>query len=663
MSQDNLSEKQGTSPDEDIAGRKNAEHSLQQRVKELRCLYAITSLIGRRGATIEDIMQGVVDLVPASLQYPDDTCARIDMNGQSFMCERCGRETPVTTQSRDIVADGKAVGKLTVGYLPELPPAHEGPFLKEECELLDAVAMHLGTAVQHKKALQQIEMLARFPDQNPNPVLRVSGNGAVLYHNKAGTSLLEHWGTDRGEPLPAEWRRLVTDALADGKPRTAELGYADRTISLTFAPVIESVFVNVYGLDVTEREAAEMVERELRERLARAERMDSLGVLAGGIAHDLNNLLGPNVALPPIILEDLDGVTREQCENIDEVRECVAAISESSSRAAETIKDMSVLSRSHVQTTTPLHLNQAITEYLKSHEFEELTRSAPHVSFKADLDKSDPWISGSRSHVDRLLSNLTRNAVLAIEDGGAVAIKTWSINVKDPVVAYEVIEPGSYVVLEINDTGTGIEPDALERVFEPFFTTRKKSRHAGSGLGLSVVHGIVRSHGGAIDVKSKVQDGTTFMLYLPAVEEPSGQDSAEMETVPTGTESILVVDDEPNQLFIARRGLEGCGYGVTTVASGQEALTLFEQAKRENRESPFDLVVLDMVMKPGAGGTATHRAILELYPEQKAMIVSGYAGDEGAEKEAQELNASWLAKPYHRDDLARAVRKRLDTNP
>lgn len=786
MSKEKVAENPNTSPSNretyptPLETVTSAEHALQQRVKELGCLYALTSLIGRQGVTIEAIMQGVVDLIPASLQYPEETCARIDMDDQSFMCERCSQGTPVTTQSRDIVADGEVVGKLTVGYLGGEPPADTGPFLREECELLDAIALHLGVAVQHRKAEKRVETLARFPDQNPNPVLRVSSDGTVLYHNEAGTPLLEHWRSEKGKPLPEEWRRLVSHALEDGKPRTAELSYGGKVVSLTFAPVVESLFANIYGLDVTERtriedrfrsitenaadyifikdadrrytfvnpamrellalpeadilgktpddvfgpeqartirevddrtfagetvnvtrklavgdqflffntiqtpltfqdgritaimgivrdvtqrEQAERVERELRERLARVERMESLGVLAGGIAHDLNNLLGPNVALPPIILEDLGGVTREQCENIDEVRECVAAISESSSRAAETIKDMAVLSKSHVQTTAPLHINQAVTKYLKSHEFEEMRKSVPYVSFKADLDKSDPWIAGSRSHVDRLLSNLTRNAALAIKDKGVVTIKTWCVHVEDPIVAYEVIEPGSYVVLEISDTGTGIEPDALKRVFEPFFTTRKKTRHAGSGLGLSVVHGIVRSHGGSIDVTSEVERGTTFMLYLPATGKPSEQKDAQMDAVPTGTERILVVDDEPSQLFIARQGLERAGYSVVTAANGQEALALFEQAIQEKQESPFDLVVLDMVMEPGANGTTTYKNILELYPEQKAMIVSGYAGDEGAEEEARKLNADWLAKPYERGDLAHAVRKRLDTHP
>jgi two-component system, cell cycle sensor histidine kinase and response regulator CckA len=421
---------------------------------------------------------------------------------------------------------------------------------------------------------------------------------------------------------------------------------------------------NIIGCweDITELRQAEEREKDLHERLARAERMESLGVLAGGIAHDLNNLLGPNVGLVPMVLDDLEEVTKEQCENIDDVRECLAAINQSSIRAAETIKDIAVLSKSQVHTHTPLDINDAVTQYLKSREFAEIRRSSSNVSFNAELDKDNPWISGSRSHVGRLLSNLVRNAVLAIEEEGAVTIKTSCVCVENPVMGYEVIERGDYVVLEISDSGAGIEQEALERLFEPFFTTRKKANQAGSGLGLSVVRGIVANHGGAIDVKTEVGKGTTFALYFPALEESPEQAVTMEDAVPRGTERILVVDDEPHQLFFSKKALERQGYSIAAAANGHEAVGLFEQAKKAGGDSPFDLVVLDMLMEIGFDGLTTYKEILRLYPEQKAMIASGYAGDEKAEDEARQLGADWLAKPYQTDEIARAVRKRLDRN-
>jgi PAS domain S-box-containing protein len=640
---------------------------------------------------------------------------------------------------------------------------------------------------ERREAQEEIERLAKFPAENPNPVLRVSKDGFIQYNNSASVPLLEFWQGGKGGALTGEWLQLVSDAAGDGEPKYAEVEYGGRTVSLSFAPVVESSFVNVYGLDITERKQAEARmrheklftetaldaqldtfflfdpatgralrwnrafseisgytddeiaslptpvsyygpedleraavftqkvlkegagtvelelickdghkvpteyrvaaimddsdqpnyliaigrdvtgrrqaeerEKTLRKRLARAERLESVGVLAGGIAHDLNNLLCPNVLLPQIILDDLQGVTQEQCECIDSIRENLGAIEQCSLTATETIKDISVLSRSHVQPKAPLDINDAVTQYLKSREFGEIKATSPNLSFRIELDRGDPWISGTRSHVGRLLSNLVRNAALAVEDEGAVTIMTSSVCVENPIVGYELIERGNYVVLEIGDTGVGIEQEALERVFEPFFTTRKQASRAGSGLGLAVVHGIVKNHGGTIDVKTEVGEGTTFRLYFPAVEAAQIRTGASADDVPRGTERILVVDDEPQQVMIARVALARQGYVVSEAANGHEAVARFAQANEAGRESPFDLVVLDMLMEEGFDGLTTYREIIKLYPGQKALIVSGYAGDEGAGEEARALGVDWLTKPYQAADIARAVRGRLD---
>lgn len=278
----------------DVTKHKRVEHALRERVKELSCLHAVSSLVERNDMAVGDIMQGVAELIPPSWQYPEVTCARIDWAGRSFTTGKCDGGKPVSEQSSDIVAGGEVVGKLIVRYLERRPPADEGPFLKEEREMLGAIAQHLGIMAQSRQAREEVERLARFPDENPNPVLRVSDDGLVLYHNSASVPLLEYWRCRGGDALPEKWCRFAIEAIHDGEPRVFEIEYGGETLSLTFAPVVESGFVNVYGLDVTERKLAEQREKQLQARLARAGRMESLSVLAGGIAHDLNNLLGPN---------------------------------------------------------------------------------------------------------------------------------------------------------------------------------------------------------------------------------------------------------------------------------------------------------------------------------------------------------------------------------
>jgi PAS domain S-box-containing protein len=790
----------------DITERKRVESALRERVKELDCLYRVATLVEQKDQTIETTMQEAVNLIPASWQYPEVTCARVDMGSTSFTTEKCDRAAPVSEQSSDIVIDGEVAGRLTVHYLEERPPADEGPFLKEERKLLDAIAQHLSVMEGRRRAATAVRAsetrlrsfmesategvviydsglnltdinetaLAIFPPETGieqlrgknileivpglkqtgryDAYLRVIETGVPLCfddlvpHSIFGdrrltirafrvadglgvmfTDITERKKSERAlresEENLREAQRVARAGSWDWNIASGELSWSDEAyriyglkpqqlaptyelfssvlhpgdrdlvqrsveaaLSGTAAYDIDFRFVRPNGeigwvhcegevtrdkegnpvrffgvqIDITERIQAEKREKELREKLARAERMESVGVLAGGIAHDLNNLLCPNVMLPSLILDDLEDVTREQCENIEYVRENLAAIEQSSSRAAETVKDIAVLSKSQVRPQTPLDINAAVTQYLKSHEFKTLRESARTVSFKADLDKDNPWIPGTRSHVDRLLSNLVRNAVLAVDGGGAVTIRTSSVCVANPIVGYELIERGDYVLLEVSDTGVGIDPEVLERVFEPFFTTRKQANRAGSGLGLSVVHGIVKNHGGAIDMKTAVGQGTTFALYLPALKALPNQAGAVEDAPPKGTERILVVDDEPTQILTARRALERLGYSTEGAANGHEAVALFEQAKTKGEDAPFDLVVLDMLMEPGFDGITTLNEVLKLYPEQKAMIASGHAGDEQAEEEARKLGASWLAKPYRREDIARAVRKRLD---
>jgi CheY-like chemotaxis protein len=247
--------------------------------------------------------------------------------------------------------------------------------------------------------------------------------------------------------------------------------------------------------------------------------------------------------------------------------------------------------------------------------------------------------------------NLITNAFEAMPEGGALTLKTYSIELETPVAGYEVIEPGRYVVLAVQDTGIGIEAEDVGRIFEPFYTKKQLGR-SGSGLGLAVVYGVAHDHKARIDLQTEPGVGSEFRLYFPVAPgdallgEPVKQDYQ-------GTESVLVVDDVPEQREVATRLLSSLGYRVRAVTDGQAALRILQ-------EEPIDLLVLDMLMGSGMDGLDTYRACRELVPGQKAVIASGFSETERV-REAQELGVGqFVRKPYTRDSLGKAVRDELD---
>jgi len=285
----------------------------------------------------------------------------------------------------------------------------------------------------------------------------------------------------------------------------------------------------------------------------------------------------------------------------------------------------------------------------------------PHVAFSIKPSAGSLVISGDESHLSRAVSNVVQNAAESIEKEGTVTIKTFKKRLDTPFAGYETVPQGDYAIIEISDTGEGIDKESLGQILEPFYTRKKKSTRSGSGLGLSVVHGIIKDHSGFIDVNSEAGAGSLFALYLPLVDAQPKEKICESPDTPAvgGAERILIVDDEPGQRFIACKSLQRLGYEVTEAEDGHQALAHFEKAKRSGAASPYDLIVLDMIMEEGFDGLDAYEAILKLYPNQKALVASGHAED-GRARAAEDLGADWLAKPYQTADLTAAARKLLD---
>ena len=402
--------------------------------------------------------------------------------------------------------------------------------------------------------------------------------------------------------------------------------------------------------ELEERNASlqkEQMERaDLEEQLHRAEKMEAIGTMAGGIAHDLNNVLGVLVGYSELLLEDIP--------EDDSLKTYAANILASGQKGAAIVQDLLTLARRGLSISTVVNLNSLVSDYAGTPEFEALKTLYPNVDFVLTLTPDLISIKGSPVHLGKTIMNLVTNAAESIEGRGTVIIATQNCYLEKPLRRYDDICEGEYATLEISDTGTGIPKENLGKIFEPFYTKKVMGR-SGTGLGLAVVWGTVKDHHGYIDVTSEVGAGSTFTLYFPVTREDieEAQTPIARESYQGKGESILVVDDVPEQRELAFEVLSRLGYRVATAAGGEEAVEYL----KENRA---DLVVLDMIMEPGIDGLETYRRILEINPHQKATIVSGFSETDRA-RDAQKLGAgTYVRKPYTMEKIGPAIRRDLE---
>ncbi len=399
-----------------------------------------------------------------------------------------------------------------------------------------------------------------------------------------------------------------------------------------------------------------------QERQATAERLQSLSMLAGGVAHDLNNVLGPMVALPDVIQSELSALDDGKqspfltlYSDLDEIRHAAQC-------AARTVGDLLTLGRQGSVSKELLDLNQLIETNSSILSDGPLRSTSGGIHVVYDLDARPLLVCGSEVHLLRALVNLVRNAIESIEGGGRVVIKTRRCRVGEPVTGYETLPPGDYAAVKVSDTGAGIQEEDRRRLFEPFFARKKATRSSGSGLGLAIVHAVTKEHAGFVDVESRAGMGSTFALYIPRATGEAAR-SAPPSQLPPRTLRILVVDDEPAQRRTARRVLSHQGYHVDTASNGRETLERFVEAQASRGDqrgegsastSPYDAVVLDMNLNEDEDGLELFERIRRIYPGQKGVLVSGYAKPERAELSI-ERGLLWLAKPYTADALAQVV--------
>ena len=396
--------------------------------------------------------------------------------------------------------------------------------------------------------------------------------------------------------------------------------------------------------DITRIKQAAKEKAVLQEKLLRARKMEAIGLMAGGVAHDLNNILSGIVGYPDLLLM--------QVPEDSELRRPIEEIQNSGHRAAEVVAELLTVARGVASGREISNLNTLVSEYLNSPECRNLKLLHPNVTFASELEPDLLNISCSPLHIKKCIMNLMINAAEAISGDGSIIINTENQYVDKPISENYYMEKGEYAVFSLTDTGSGISKEDINRIFEPFYTKKVLGR-SGTGLGLAVVWNTVQDHGGGITVESN-DKGTIFKLYFPATREDL---SKQIKNIRLGElmghgEKILVIDDEALQQDVAVRMLTALGYQVDSVSSGEEAIEYL-------KKNSVDLLVLDMIMEPGMSGRETYEQVIKLYPGQKAIIASGFSENKDV-KNVQKIGAGrFIKKPYTMNRIGAAVRQAL----
>jgi len=396
--------------------------------------------------------------------------------------------------------------------------------------------------------------------------------------------------------------------------------------------------------ELFDRKKAEKEKEQLLQKIHRAKKMEALGMLAGGVAHDLNNILSGLISYPELLLLEIPEGNPQ--------RELVHAIKESGDRAAAVVADLLTIARGAASTKQVVCLNDVIIAHLKSPEHGKITSNFPQITIDTQLEESLLNINCSTIHLKKVLLNLVLNALEAIKTQGEITISTANIYLDLPLKGYEELMTGEYVCLSVADNGPGIDSQELDRIFEPFYSSKFLGR-SGTGLGLAIVWNTLQDHQGYINVKS-TSAGTTFDLYFPVSREKAKEllPQIHIDELKGSGEKILVIDDESSQRTIACKILGSLNYQVEAVSSGEEAI-------RYLKDNTADLLLLDMIMEPGINGRQAYEEIRKIHPTQKAIIASGFAETTEVKLTQAEGAGVFIKKPYSLEQLGLAVQEEL----
>jgi PAS domain S-box-containing protein len=523
------------------------------------------------------------------------------------------------------------------------------PFDERELKVALETGLH---KARMERRLKESEAKYRLIVENQNDlVVKFDPEGHLLF---VTPSYCETFGRKESELIGKRFmpliheddRKRVAESIASLKnpPHTTYhesramtvkgwrwFGWSIRAVLDEQSAIVENISV---GRDVTEM-------KQLEEQLRQAQKMEAIGTLAGGIAHNFNNILSSILGFTELSMDEVKKGSGLH-DNLNEV--FMAGI-----RARDQVRQILTFSRQSDQKTAPMDMGTVIKEATAL-----LRASIPTtVQMETEIPEKNFIIEGNTTQIHQVIINLCTNAAQAMEKAGgrlAVILERVELEVNDNAAG---ATSGKYVLLTVSDTGCGMAPDVMERIFDPYFTTRKTGK--GSGMGLALVHGIVTSHNGHMDVESSEGKGTVFRLYLPLLDQPEGNSkSLNGNEPPVGHEHILVVDDEPQIVSFQKQVLEGLGYRVKAETDSMAALAAFRSAP-----GTFDALVTDMTM-PGMTGEGLARELRKIRPDIPIILCTGYSASISEEKAMKKGINAFLLKPVNRGDLAVTLRKVLE---
>ena len=487
---------------------------------------------------------------------------------------------------------------------------------------------------ERRQAEKEIRKLAAFPRFNPNPVMEFSSEGHLTYFNDAAMNLAR--SLRRPHPqmiLPLQSPNIVKRCLMTGKSQLQiETPIMNRRIKWSFFPVAGNQVVHCYAEDVTEA-------RNLEAQLRQAQKMDSIGQLAAGVAHDFNNIL--------TVIQGHSSLMLEHAGLDPQVEQSIRQVSIAAERATSLTRQLLMFSRKQIMQPQLLDLNDVISNVTK------MLRSilGEQITLKRELYSDLPAVHADPGMMEQILVNLAVNARDAIGSSGTVTVKTMVVETDDAYVQnLSTARLGTFACISVTDTGHGMDGETISHIFEPFFTTKEVGR--GTGLGLATIYGIVKQHQGWIEVDSEVGRGSTFRVFFPvSTKAPARLDPHHRNEVPGGSETILVVEDESSLRELVQEILTKKGYRVYDAPNGVVALDIWKQRRNE-----IDLLLTDMMMPEGVSGKELADLALEEKKDLKILFTSGYSLEVVNPGFTDGAGCRFLQKPYHPETLAQAVR-------
>jgi PAS domain S-box-containing protein len=606
----------------DVVQNKLAEDALKKRMKELSCLYNIMNLFNFPGVTLGEILTEVVLLIPKGFQFPEITEARLLIDGDTYQTSRF-LESP-WMMTREIIWDDKPVGHLMVSYREERQTEDVGPFLIEEKNLLNAIAEKLGLYFGHKQAETELqESDARFnqlAEQSGTVVWEVDAEGLITYISHVSEAV---YGYHPDEVIgkmhfydlhPESGRDAFKEAsLAVFRLKGAFINFENRVqakdghivwVSTTGIPILgdDGILLGYRGsdTDITEK-------KNVLEQLIQSQKMESIGQLAGGLAHDLNN-----------ILTVINGYTTLAIHGINQDQEQLGymkTILEATSKASSLTHSLLAYSRKQEMNPQNQNLNtliETIGTFIRRtiHENIEFSFSSGDDPLFANVDALQ---------IEQVLLNFATNARDAMPKGGKFSIATATGSIDEQYISthgYGTV--GDYAIITVSDTGCGMDAETRLKVFDPFFTTKEVGK--GTGLGLSMVMGIIKQHGGVIDLQSEPGKGSVFHLYLPLVG-AEGVVSAPAKAdvlMEKASGTIMIVEDDECTRVMLEDLLIRAGYTVIAAVDGQDAVEKFAA-----RKDDIQLVISDVIM-PRKNGREACDEIKLMSGKTKVIYVSGH---------------------------------------